>query len=56
MNTITTCPEHPGLVNDPAHFLNFIDSRCVPYTWMEMFLFAGGCFLWVIAYGILIRN
>ena len=26
------------------------------YTPLELFLFAGGCFLWVIVYGIYIRN
>lgn len=56
MDSIVTCPQHPGLVNDPGHFINFIDSRCVPYTYVELFLFAGGCLLWVVAYGILIRN
>jgi hypothetical protein len=56
MSEAVLCPEHPGLVNDPGHFLNFIDRNCVPYTYLEMFLFAGGCLLWVIAYGILIRN
>lgn len=56
MDRIVTCPDHPGLVNDPAHFLNFIDINCVPYTWPEIFLFAGGCLLWVVAYGIIIRN
>jgi hypothetical protein len=56
MSGIITCPGHPGLVNDPGHFINLIDSRCVPYTTVQLFLFAGGCFLWVVAYGILIRN
>lgn len=32
-------------------FLNLTD-----YTGVEMFLFAGGCLLWVVAYGLLIRN
>jgi hypothetical protein len=50
------CPDHPGLVNDPGHMLNFIDSNCVPYTYVELFLFAVGCLMWVGAYGILIRN
>ncbi len=31
--------------------LNLID-----YTPLEMILFAGGCLLWVVAYGLLIRN
>ena len=56
MSAVVTCPDHPGLVNDPGHFINLIDSRCVPYTTVQLFLFAGGCFLWVVAYGILIRN
>lgn len=56
MGNIVTCAEHPGLVNDPGRFLNFIDSDCVPYTYFQLFLFAGGCLLWVVAYGILIRN
>jgi hypothetical protein len=31
--------------------INLID-----YTPLELFLFAGGCLLWVVAYGLLIRN
>ncbi len=53
---IVVCPDHPGLVNDPAHFLNLIDVHCVLYTPFQLFLFAGGCLLWVAAYAILIRN
>lgn len=49
-----TCPD--GRVNDPAAFLNFVDRNCVPYTWPELFLFAGGCLMWVAAYAIIIRN
>lgn len=45
-----------GLVNDPGHFLNFIDRNCVPYTWPELILFAGGCLMWVVAYGLIIYN
>jgi hypothetical protein len=45
-----------GLVNSDASFINFIDSRCVPYTWPELILFGGGCLLWVLAYGIIVRN
>lgn len=50
-----TCPES-GLVNSPAHWLNRVDVHCVPYTPLQLFLFAGGCLLWVVAYGIIIRN
>lgn len=56
MNPIVACADHPGLTNDPGHFLNLIDRNCVPYTYPELFLFAGGCLLWVVAYAILIRN
>lgn len=52
MNVV--CPD--GRINSPDHFLNLIDSRCVPYTWWQLFLFAGGCILWVVAYGIIVRN
>jgi hypothetical protein len=45
-----------GLVNDPGHFLNFIDRNCIPYTWPELILFAGGCLMWVVAYGLIIYN
>lgn len=56
MSEAIACPDHPGLVNDPGHFINLIDSRCVPYTTLQLILFAGGCLLWVAAYGIIIRN
>ena len=56
MTKAVLCPDHPGLTNDPGHFLNFIDSHCVPYTHLELVLFGGGCLLWVVAYGVLIRN
>lgn len=56
MSAPVLCPEFPGLTNDPVHFLNFIDSHCVPYTWPQLILFAGGCLLWVVAYGIIIRD
>jgi hypothetical protein len=56
MNSPVLCADHPGLTNDPGHFLNFIDRNCVPYTYLELFLFAGGCLMWVAAYAILIRN
>jgi hypothetical protein len=56
MSSPVLCPDHAGLTNDPGHFLNLIDRNCVPYTWMELFLFAGGCLLWVAAYAVLIRN
>jgi len=45
-----------GLVNDPGRFLNFVDRNCIPYTWTELFLFAGGCLMWVAAYAIIILN
>jgi hypothetical protein len=45
-----------GLVNDPGRFLNFVDRNCVPYTWPELILFAGGCLMWVVAYVIIIVN
>jgi hypothetical protein len=51
-----TCPEFPSLRNDPSSFLNRVDRNCVPYTTLELALFAGGCLLWVVAYGLLIRN
>jgi hypothetical protein len=44
------------LINDPAHFLNFVDRNCAPYTVPQLFLFAGGCLMWVVAYGIIIFN
>ncbi|HKP96023.1 MAG TPA: hypothetical protein VJ385_09730 [Fibrobacteria bacterium] len=56
MSAVIECPDHPGVTNDPGHMLNFIDSNCVPYTYVELFLFAVGCLMWVVAYGILIRN
>jgi hypothetical protein len=48
------CPD--GLVNDPARFLNLVDRDCVPYTALQLVLFAGGCLMWVVAYVIIIRN
>ena len=48
------CPD--GLANDPARFLNTVDRNCIPYTSAEWVLFAGGCLLWVAAYGLLIWN
>lgn len=54
MSNVIHCPD--GLVNDPARFLNFVDKSCVPYTTLELILFAGGCLMWVVAYGIIIRN
>lgn len=56
MDGVIQCPEAGGLDNDPARFLNRVDRNCVPYTVPELILFAGGCLLWVVAYGILIRN
>ncbi len=55
MSSVISCPE-TGLQNDPARFLNRVDRNCIPYTVVELFLFAGGCLLWVVAYGLLIRN
>jgi len=54
VNLPITCPD--GLVNDPGHFLNFVDRNCIPYTWPELILFAGGCLMWVVAYVLIIRN
>jgi hypothetical protein len=56
MSEPVICPEHPGLTNDPSHWLNLIDRHCVPYTYAELILFGGGCLMWVVAYGILIRD
>jgi len=42
-----TPPDSPG----SKMFINTID-----YTYLELFLFAGGCLLWVVAYALLIRN
>jgi hypothetical protein len=56
MSDVVICPDHPGLTNDPARWLNLIDRNCVPYTWPELLLFGGGCLMWVVAYAILIRN
>ena len=53
-DTLIRCQD--GLVNDPGHVLNFIDRNCVPYTWPELILFAGGCLMWVVAYGLIIYN
>jgi len=49
---IVTCPN--GTVNDPSNWFNWVDINCVPYTDVQMVLFAGGCLMWVVAYGILI--
>ncbi len=49
-----TCPG--GLTNSPEHFINWVDSRCVPYSNFQLFLFAGGCLMWVVAYGIIVHN
>lgn len=56
MNAIVECPDLGGMRNDPSHFINRVDKHCVPYTTVELILFAGGCLLWVVAYGLLIRN
>jgi len=54
MNTIIQCAD--GLANDPGRFLNFVDRNCLPYSWPQLFLFAGGCLMWVVAYTIIIWN
>jgi hypothetical protein len=54
MSAIIACAD--GRTNDPGRFLNFIDRNCVPYTWPELILFAGGCLMWVAAYVLIIRN
>ncbi len=52
--SVVTCPS--GQVNDPSHWFNAVDIHCVPYTGIEMVLFAGGCLMWVVAYVILIKE
>jgi hypothetical protein len=52
--TDIVCPD--GQINSASHFLNFVDSRCTPYTSFQLFLFVCGCLMWVVAYGIIIRN
>jgi hypothetical protein len=54
IDTLIRCPD--GLVNDPGRFLNFTDRNCIPYTWPELTLFAGGCLMWVVAYALIIYN
>lgn len=54
MEAVIQCPD--GLINSPSRFLNFVDRNCIPYTWLELILFAGGCLMWVVAYGIIIYN
>jgi hypothetical protein len=54
MDAVLHCPD--GLSNDPGRFLNFVDRDCVPYTILQLILFAGGCLMWVVAYVIIIRN
>lgn len=54
IGTLIRCPD--GLVNDPGRFLNFTDRNCIPYTWPELILFAGGCLMWVVAYALIIYN
>ena len=51
---VTTCPD--GQINSPENFINFVDSNCVPFTTFQLILFCGGCLMWVVAYGIIIRN
>jgi hypothetical protein len=43
-------------MNDPSRFLNMTDKNCVPYTIVELCLFAGGCLMWVGAYYFIIMN
>ncbi len=45
-----------GLVNSPGNWFNWVDIHCVPYTKIQMVLFAGGCLMWVVAYALLIHN
>jgi hypothetical protein len=52
--TAITCPN--GQINSQDHFLNFVDSNCVAFTPFQLTLFAVGCLMWVIAYGIIIKN
>lgn len=54
MSPALHCPD--GLTNDPGRFLNFVDRDCVPYTILQLALFAGGCLMWVVAYALIIRN
>lgn len=54
IDSLIRCPD--GLVNNPGHFINFTDRNCIPYTWPELILFAGGCLMWVVAYGLIIYN
>jgi hypothetical protein len=49
-----TCPD--GVVNSMEHILNRADTQCVPFTVLQLSLFAVGCLMWVVAYGIIIRN
>lgn len=54
MQSVIQCAD--GLVNDPNRFLNFTDRNCIPYTTLELVLFAGGCLMWVGAYYFIIIN
>ena len=54
MNNPVMCGN--GLVNNPNNWLNWVDIHCVPYTKVQMALFAGGCLMWVVAYALLIHN
>ncbi|MDH5544142.1 MAG: hypothetical protein OEZ43_01040 [Gammaproteobacteria bacterium] len=45
-----------GLINNPDNLFNWVDINCVPYTKLQMVLFAGGCLMWVVAYVIMIKN
>ena len=49
-----TCPD--GTVNSMDHILNFVDTQCVPFTHLQLGLFAVGCLMWVLAYLIIIKN
>lgn len=54
-DSITICQDL-GLVNDPSHWFNWVDINCDPYTYYQLIVFATGCLMWVIAYGIMLRN
>ncbi|UOZ07013.1 hypothetical protein [Amycolatopsis sp. WQ 127309] len=42
--------------NSPANFVNIVDTACVPYSSLQIGLFAAGCVLWGLAYLLLLRN
>gem|GEM_PF-359169 len=49
-----TCPD--GRINSMDHFLNHVDTHCIPFSALQLALFAVGCLMWVVAYLIIIRN